>query len=88
MTLNYPKLDTLAETPTRSVCRFGFVQVGSYPLICFHLDVSRQTVELITDPLGGADLDRNTVLNCDPHGELSSPRLIVRKRCLSSTTQG
>ena len=22
----------------------------------------------MTDPLGGADLDRNTVLNCDPHG--------------------
>ena len=27
MTQNYPSLETAATTPTRSVCRFGFVQV-------------------------------------------------------------
>ena len=27
MTQNYPSLETAAITPTRSVCRFGFVQV-------------------------------------------------------------
>ena len=28
MTQNYPSLETAAITPTRSVCRFGFVQVS------------------------------------------------------------
>ena len=32
MTQNYPSLETAATTPTRSVCRFGFVQVGLYPV--------------------------------------------------------